>query len=66
MPLRLLLNILWSVTSGVWMAALWLLTAVIMVIAIVDIPWARAAFNTALHTLLPFGRTAVNRADYTG
>ena len=66
MPLlRLLLNILWSVTGGVWMAALWLLTAVIMVITIVGIPWARAAFNIALYTLLPFGRTAVNRADYT-
>lgn len=49
MPLlRLLLNILWSVTGGAWMAALWLLTAVIMVITIVGIPWARAAFNIAL------------------
>ena len=67
MPLlRLLLNILWSVTGGVWMAALWLLTAVIMVITIVGIPWARAAFNIALYTLLAFGQTAVNRADYTG
>jgi uncharacterized membrane protein YccF (DUF307 family) len=67
MPLlRLLLNILWRVTGGVWMAASWLLTAVIMVITIVGIPWARAAFNIALSTLLPFGRTAVNRADYTG
>ena len=67
MPLlRLLLNILWIVTGGMWMAALWLLAAVIMVITIVGIPWARAAFNIALYTLLPFGQTAVNRADYTG
>jgi uncharacterized membrane protein YccF (DUF307 family) len=36
------------------------------VITIVGIPWARAAFNIALYTLLPFGQTAVNRADYTG
>ena len=67
MPLlRLLLNILWVVTGGMWMAALWLLAAVIMVITIIGIPWARAAFNIALYTLLPFGQTAVNRADYTG
>ena len=67
MPLlRLLLNILWIVTGGLWMAALWLLAAVVMVITIVGIPWARAAFTIALYTLLPFGQTAVNRADYTG
>jgi uncharacterized membrane protein YccF (DUF307 family) len=50
----------------VWMAALWLLAAVIMVITIVGIPWAQAAVNIALYTLLPFGHTAVNRAEYTG
>jgi len=48
------------------MAALWLLAAIIMVITIVGIPWARAAFNIAAYTLLPFGQTAVNRADYQG
>jgi len=48
------------------MAALWLLAGVIMVITIVGIPWARAAFNIAVYTLLPFGQTAVNRADYIG
>ena len=37
-----------------------------MVITIVGIPWARAAFNIAAYTLLPFGQTAVNRADYIG
>jgi uncharacterized membrane protein YccF (DUF307 family) len=63
---RLLLNVLWIITGGLWMAALWLLAAIIMVITIVGIPWARAAFNIALYTLLPFGQTAVNRADYTG
>ena len=67
MPLlRLLLNILWIITGGVWMAALWLLAGVIMVITIVGIPWARAAFNIAVYTLLPFGQTAVDRADHTG
>jgi uncharacterized membrane protein YccF (DUF307 family) len=64
--LRLLLNLLWIITGGVWMAAAWLLAAVIMVITIVGLPWARAAFNIALYTLLPFGQRAVSRADYTG
>src|SRR5437016_11698334 len=67
MPLlRLLLNILWIVTGGIWMAAGWLLAAVIMAITIIGLPWARAAFNIALYTLLPFGQTAVSRAAYTG
>src|SRR5438067_9938736 len=67
MPLlRLLLNILWIVTGGIWMAAGWLLAAVIMVVTIVGLPWARAAFNIALYTLLPFGQQAVSRAEYTG
>jgi len=64
--LRLLLNILWIVTGGIWMAAGWLLAAVIMAITIIGLPWARAAFNIALYTLLPFGQQAVSRAEYTG
>ena len=67
MPLlRLLLNILWIVTGGIWMAAGWLLAAVVMAITIIGLPWARAAFNIALYTLLPFGQQAVSRAEYTG
>src|SRR5437667_2386942 len=67
MPLlRLLLNILWIVTGGIWMAAGWLLAAVIMVVTIVGLPWARAAFNIAAYTLLPFGQQAVSRAEYIG
>jgi len=64
--LRLLLNLLWIVTGGIWMAAGWLLAAVIMAITIIGLPWTRAAFNIALYTLLPFGQRAVSRAEYTG
>src|SRR5690242_10214942 len=67
MPLvRLLLNLLWIVTGGLWMAALWLLAAIIMVITIIGIPWARAAFNIAAYTLLPFGQRAVSRSEHLG
>ncbi len=64
--LSLLLNIAWIVCGGLWMALGWILAAVIMVITIVGIPWAKAAFNIALYTLLPFGQKAVSRADYSG
>jgi uncharacterized membrane protein YccF (DUF307 family) len=64
--LSLLLNIAWIVCGGLWMALGWLVAAVIMVITIVGIPWAKAAFNIALYTLLPFGQKAVSRAEYSG
>ena len=57
----ILLNILWILFGGLWMAAGWMVAAVIMAITIIGLPWARAAFNIAVYTLLPFGQQAVNR-----
>src|SRR5437762_12348267 len=65
-PLSLLLNVLWIVFGGLWMAVAWGVAAVIMAITIIGLPWARAAFNIAVYTLLPFGQKAVSRAEYTG
>jgi len=64
--MSLLLNILWIVFGGLWMAVGWLLAAVIMAVTIVGIPWARAALNMAVYTLMPFGHTAVDREEFTG
>ena len=61
-----LLNVLWIVFGGLWMAAAWLVAAVLMAITVIGLPWTRAAFNIAHYTLLPFGQTAVSRADHTG
>jgi uncharacterized membrane protein YccF (DUF307 family) len=63
---RLLLNILWIVTGGLWMAAGWVLAAILLAITIIGLPWARAAFNIAAYTLLPFGYRVVRRDEYTG
>src|SRR5665213_379600 len=62
----ILLNILWILIGGAWMAFAWLVAAVIMAITIIGLPWARAAFNIAIYTLLPFGQKAVNREHITG
>jgi uncharacterized membrane protein YccF (DUF307 family) len=64
--LRLVLNLLWIVFGGAWMAAAWLVAAIVMAITIIGLPWTRAALNIALYTLLPFGQRAVSRAAYTG
>ena len=67
MPLTsFLLNLLWIAFGGLWMALGWVIAAVLMAITIIGLPWARAALNIALYTLLPFGQTAVSRAAYTG
>jgi uncharacterized membrane protein YccF (DUF307 family) len=62
----LFLNVLWIVFGGLWMAAAWLLAAVLMAVTIIGLPWARSAFNIAAYTLLPFGQRAVSRELVTG
>jgi len=65
MPLlSLVLNILWVLFGGLWMAAAWLFAAVVMIITIIGIPWARSALTIAWYTLLPFGQTAVRRDEH--
>lgn len=67
MPLlSLILNILWVLTGGLWMAGGWLIAALLMVVSIVGIPWARSAVTIAWYTLLPFGQTAVRRDEFRG
>jgi uncharacterized membrane protein YccF (DUF307 family) len=65
-PVSIFLNILWLLLGGVWMAAGWVVAAIIMAITIIGLPWARAAFNIAVYTLLPFGQRAVRRDSLTG
>ncbi len=64
--MSLLLNVLWVVFGGFWMAVGWLFAAVIMAVTIIGIPWAHAAINIAFYTLLPFGHTVVDREELTG
>jgi uncharacterized membrane protein YccF (DUF307 family) len=65
-PVSILLNVLWILFGGAVMAAGWLIAAVIMAITIIGLPWARAAFNIAVYSLLPFGSRAVRRDELTG
>ncbi|MGA8970357.1 MAG: YccF domain-containing protein [Pseudolabrys sp.] len=65
-PLSFLLNVLWIVCGGLYMAIAWMIAAVVMAITIIGLPWTRAAFNIALYTLLPFGQRAVSRAEFYG
>ena len=63
---QFLLNLIWIVFGGIWMALGWVIAGIIMAITIIGIPWARASFNIARYTLLPFGYKAVSRDEYLG
>lgn len=59
--MSLVLNILWILCGGLWMAGAWVIAALIMALTIVGLPWAKAAMTIAQYTLLPFGFRAVPR-----
>jgi len=61
-----LLNVLWIIFGGLWMAVAWFVAAIIMAITIIGLPWTRAAFNIGVYALLPFGQTAISRTEYSG
>jgi uncharacterized membrane protein YccF (DUF307 family) len=58
-----LLNIIWLVFSGIWLAIGYVLAGIICFILIITIPFGLASFRIANYALWPFGRTAVLRRD---
>lgn len=58
---QLILNILWVVLCGFWMALGYLLAALICFILIVTIPFGIASLRLAGYVLWPFGRTVVDK-----
>jgi len=59
--MRFLLNIIWLVLCGFWMAIVYTIAGVIMCILIITIPFGIASFRIAGFALWPFGRTIVNK-----
>ena len=57
--MRTLLNVLWLVLAGLWLALGYVLAAVLMAITIIGIPFAKQALKLAVYALWPFGRTLV-------
>jgi uncharacterized membrane protein YccF (DUF307 family) len=61
--MRLLLNIIWLVLCGFWMAVGYAVAGIICFIFIITIPFGIASFRIANYALWPFGRTLVDRRD---
>ena len=58
-PMSLLLNLLWIVFGGLWMAVGWVAAAVIMAITIIGLPFAWAHLKLAGLALWPIGKMIV-------
>jgi uncharacterized membrane protein YccF (DUF307 family) len=61
--MRLLLNVIWLVFGGFWLAVGYAFAALIMLMLIVTIPFSFAAGRIALFCLWPFGREIVDSAS---
>jgi len=59
--MRLILNIIWLIFGGLWLAAGYLLAALICFLLIVTIPFGFAALRIASYALWPFGRTIIDK-----
>ncbi|MFC5754495.1 YccF domain-containing protein [Actinomadura rugatobispora] len=60
--MRTLLNIIWLVLSGFWLAIGYAVAGIICCILIITIPFGIAAFRIALFALWPFGNTVVRKS----
>lgn len=65
-PLSVLLNIIWLVFGGLWLAIGYFLAGVVCCLLIVTIPFGLASFRIANYALWPFGRTIVDRGGRSG
>ena len=61
--LRLILNVIWLVLCGWWMAILYFLAGLIAFILIITIPFGIAAWRIGGYVLWPFGRQIEPRHD---
>lgn len=59
--MRVVLNLLWLVFSGVWFFLAYVVAGIVMCIFIITIPFGVASFRLAVYVLWPFGRTVVRR-----
>src|SRR5579883_1959846 len=57
--LALILNVVWLICGGLWMALGWFLAALLMFLSVVGIPFGFAALSMARYAFLPFGHTTI-------
>lgn len=61
--MNLILNVIWLVLCGIWMAIGYVIAGLVACVLIITIPFGLAAFRIAGFALWPFGRRVVDRPD---
>ena len=56
-----ILNVIWLIFGGIWLALGYVLAGVICCLLIVTIPFGIASFRIAAYAIWPFGRSIVDR-----
>jgi uncharacterized membrane protein YccF (DUF307 family) len=62
---RVILNVIWLIFEGLWMAIAYVLAGLLAFILIITIPFGIAAFRIAGYVLWPFGQT-IDRHPHAG
>ena len=57
--MKTLLNIIWLVLAGFWMALAYCLAAVLLAVTIIGLPFAKQSLKLGVYALWPFGRALV-------
>jgi uncharacterized membrane protein YccF (DUF307 family) len=60
-----LLNLIWLVLGGIWLALGYFVAGIICCLLIVTIPFGIASFRIGAYALWPFGREVVDRGGRT-
>jgi uncharacterized membrane protein YccF (DUF307 family) len=61
---RFILNIIWLVLAGIWLAISYLIAVVLLAITIIGIPFALQSFKLAGYALWPFGRALARTSTH--
>jgi len=59
--MRLILNVIWLIFGGLWLALGYFVAGLICFVLIITIPFGFAAFRSGMYALWPFGYTAVDK-----
>ena len=64
--MKLILNVIWLVLCGFWMAIAYVLAGIVCFVLIITIPFGIACFRIAGYVLWPFGQQIAPRSDGRG
>ncbi|MFD4183300.1 YccF domain-containing protein [Rhodococcus sp. NPDC058514] len=59
--MRILLNIIWLIFGGLWLALGYFVAGIICCILIITIPFGIASFRIGVYALWPFGKTVIDK-----